>query len=492
MRVLNCGDYLRVIPEGGETLPTKMLMGWSQKRGSSIIQVEDNVVNRLVLGLHTPSKELPPLRYGEGLEPYQYKDVQKMCNLRRAANFNPMGLGKTVETITAMRELGVEDVVIVTPKPICWQWKSQIEQWWPEMASYTDVYNLESKICILNYEKLNSASTLTKLKCRRHDCLVFDEGHWIKNGKSKRTLNLKEIPAECTFGLTGTPITRYPDDLWSVLHGIDWRYSGKYYWNFVHHFCDVELGEHGQTIKGITKDPAKLALLNKLLDTVAIRNENVETAQGKSRVYVPLAMESAQRKLYQKVKNLVFDELPENCTIANGAVLALRLMQTTSWPGLFQPGCAGAKFEWILEKCRDTDEQFVVFTKFEQTASALVSYLGVNHVKATSYTGKMSDKEQQRNKKLFVDQKVQVIVGTIGAMGTGVDQLQSSCRLVVMIDRDWSPEINEQCEERVHRKGQKLPVVVYYLDCKGTFDKHVDKVNLEKSDSIRAALQEVE
>lgn len=493
MRVLDCGDYLRVFPQEGDNIPVNMLMGWSQRRGSSFIQVENNVVNQIVLGIYKPAPYSPQeLLYGEALEGYQKADVAKMCSLRRAANFNSMGLGKTVETIIAMRELGIENAVIVTPKPICLQWEAQIQKWWPKMAKYIGVHDPDSSICIINYEKLNSTQTLTKLKRARHDCLVFDEGHWIKNRTSKRTLNLKEIPADCIFGLTGTPITRYPDDLWSVLNGIDWHYSGKYYWNFVNHFCDVELGEHGRNIKGITKDPARLALLNKLIEAVAIRNESVETAYGKQRIYVPLAITGTQKKLYKRIRDMVFEELPENCTIPNGAVLAMRLMQATSWPGLFEPGCAGVKFEWILEKCRDTDEQFVVFTKFEQTARALVTYLSQNGVKATSYTGQQSEMVQQQSKRRFIESKVQVIVGTIGAMGTGVDELQTNCRLVIMVDRDWSPEINEQCEERLHRRGQKLPVVVYYLDCKGTFDKHVDKVNLTKSDSIRAALQEVE
>lgn len=493
MRVLDCGDYLRVFPQEGDVIPTKMLMGWSQRRGSSVLQVENNLVNQMVLGIYKPKLfSSQELLYGEALEDYQKADVAKMCSLRRAANFNPMGLGKTVETIIAMKELGIENALIVTPKPICLQWESQIKKWWPKMAGYIGVHDPDSSICIINYEKLNSTQTLTKLKRVRHDCLVFDEGHWIKNRTSKRTNNLKEIPADCIFGLTGTPITRYPDDLWSLLHGIDWRYSGKYYWNFVNHFCDVVEGEHGRDIRGITKDPAKLALLNKLIGAIAVRNESVETAYGKQRIYVPLAMAGSQKKLYRKIRDMVFEELPENCTISNGAVLAMRLMQATSWPGLFEPGCAGIKFEWILERCRDTDEQIVVFTKFEQTARALVNYLGANKVRATSYTGKMSNEIQQRNKKLFVDGKVQVIVGTIKAMGEGVDELQTNCRIGIMVDRDWSPEINEQCEERLHRRGQKLPVVIYYLDCKGTFDKHVDQVNLEKSDSIRAALQEVE
>ena len=200
-------------------------------------------------------------------------------------------------------------------------------------------------------------------------------------------------------------------------------------------------------------------------------------------------MSKAQRELYRREKQLLLDKLPENCTIANGAVLAMRLRQTTSWPGLFLEKENGPKFEWILETClNNPKEQFVVFTSFEQTAEALRKFLMNKLVTAFTITGKHSAEVNETNKKIFINGKCRVLIGTIGAMGQGYDGLQKVSRIVIFIDRDWSPGIMDQAEDRLHRMGQEHPVSVYYLECRGSFDQHVGRINMNKTEGIRRAL----
>ena len=47
-----------------------------------------------------------------------------------------------------------------------------------------------------------------------------------------------------------------------------------------------------------------------------------------------------------------------------------------------------------------------------------------------------------------------------------------------------------QAEDRLHRMGQTKPVNVYYLECTGSFDQHVGRINLNKADDIREALRD--
>lgn len=485
--VRTVGSYL-YIPQDYIPEP-KMLLGWSQKKGDPTIVAEDNLVNRIVLGMPPSDLQVQFLELPDDdrLEEYQKRDVAKMALLGNCLNLNRMGLGKTVETIKALQQRSCTDIVILAPKPVCSQWADQIKVWWPERSDDIGLFDLRKPIKILNYEKLLQTSVLYKLRGTRHDAVVFDEVHLLKNKDSKRTTASKSIPAGVHFGLSGTPILNKPDDLWSLLNSVDWRYSGKSYWAFVNYFCDVELGQFGRTIKGVTKDPARLAILHKLLGLVAIYND-VQVAPGKRRIEVSLEMDSKQKRLYKQIKDLVFEELPENCTISNGAVLAMRLQQATSWPELFIENCPGVKFEWIENFCSSTDEQVVIMTRFERTAEALARYLNKHKTLSLTYTGKKNARELQDAKNMFIKGKIQVLIGTISAMGTGVDGLQVA-RLGIMVERSWSPEINAQCEDRLNRRGQENPVVWYYLNCAKTFDKHVDKVNLDKADSIRAVLE---
>lgn len=241
---------------------------------------------------------------------------------------------------------------------------------------------------------------------------------------------------------------------------------------------------------GLTKIQNRLEVLKKLLDAISVYN-TLNVAQGKTVETVRLEMTTAQRKLYKDMKNLVLEELPENAQIANGAVMTIRVVQATSWPGLFlgseEPG---PKFEWIAAMCEDNpDEKFVVFSRFEKTASALGAFLETRDIKSVQLTGQVKDAIKELNKKQFIEGDARVLIGTIGAMGQGTDGLQYASHTAIFIDRDWSPEIMKQCEDRLNRRGQRFKVNIYVLECEKSFDQYVGRVNQHKADDIREALQ---
>lgn len=496
MKIVPSGKYFRVLPDS-EIEARQMrhrLMGWRQQKDDPWIVAEDNLVNRIVLNRELELMQgMPPLMMDERLKDYQRQDVNTMCRLKNCLNANPMGLGKTVEAIKALEVMEAESVCIVVPKIIRQQWVDQIKNWWGRDAEiYEKQVSLDpGKIYVINYDKLRNEKILAKFRRFRWDVLVLDEVHKIKSRESKQSIAVKLIPSARRIALSGTPILRYVDDLWSILNFLGEEYSGKSYWAFAEYFCEIEKTPWGNKIVGTTDDPYRQTMLKQLLSLFMIRHESIEVAYGKTQETVRLPMTKEQRNLYRKEKQLLLDQLPENCTISNGAVLAMRLRQTTSWPGLFIEDEPGPKFEWIYEQCvNNPKEQFLVFTVFEQTAAALSQWLFNKSVRAVSITGKKSAYENELSKMTFLKGKAQVLVGTIGAMGQGYDGLQEASRTVIFIDRDWSPEIMSQAEERLHRMGQKQQVNVYYLECQGSFDQHVGKINMNKSEGIRRALEE--
>lgn len=492
MKISCESKYIKVLPQD-DPINTDLLLGWRQRKGDPWIVAENNIVNRIVLGLPINlSKEHRPQQYAEGLLPYQVADVDKMMGMQHFLNANPMGLGKTPETIRYLKEQGARTVLIVTPKIIRQQWQYQLQVWGGfDSEIYEQQKVIPEGIWIVNYDKLRNEKTRLKFRRFQWEYLILDEAHKIKSRASMQTKAVKELPAAHRIALTGTPILRYVDDLWSILHFLDESYSGISYWAFRDYFCEMQHTPWGDNITGLTRNPAKVAILQQLMDFVSIRNNAVEVAHGKISEVVRLPMSKKQRELYRKEKALLLDQLPENLTIANGAVLTMRLMQTTSWPGLYIENEPGPKFEWILETCSNNPkEKFVVFSVFEKTISALVVYLNSNGVSAVSITGKNKADENEMHKRLFVDKNVQVLAGTIGAMGQGYDELQKVCRLMIVIDRDWSPEIMSQAEDRLHRMGQDNPVNIYYLECQGSFDQHVGRINRNKAADIREALND--
>ena len=61
-----------------------------------------------------------------------------------------------------------------------------------------------------------------------------------------------------------------------------------------------------------------------------------------------------------------------------------------------------------------------------------------------------------------------MFAGTIAAGGVGITLTAAST--VVFLDRSWSPAINAQAEDRLHRIGQKDAVQVVDIMARGTVD----------------------
>lgn len=483
--------YLKVYLENSQDLQRFLGHGVWNKAGW--VNVENNLINQMLLGMYESIDPLP-LKFNDNLKPYQKVDVGRIIAHRNILNRNPMGLGKTVEAVAALKELQIHRALIVVPKPCIAQWIKTFKVWYPAAEVSSDLR--ADGIVVTNYEQVAIDKNLMHLKTISWEYLIVDEAHRLKNRKSKRTCAIKQIPAQRRMAMTGTPVLRRLDDLWSVLNFLDWKYSGLSYWNFVYYFCQVSDTFWGKQITGITDNSERLELLSNLLSEISIYNR-MEIAQGKIVTEIPLAMEKSQRTLYDNIRKLVLDELPEDCSIPNGAVCTMRLRQVTSYPGSIDKNKKdfwGIKFQWI--RCFAEDHpgtKICIFTKFETAARALTKFLNDAKITSVSITGKIDEETRYINKQKFLKESdVQCFIGTIDAIGQGFDELQNVCNVGVFLDKDFSPMINEQVEERLHRMGQQNVVFIYYLTCEKSFDERVGKINISKANDIRRALQDEE
>src|SRR5712691_5729542 len=94
------------------------------------------------------------------------------------------------------------------------------------------------------------------------------------------------------------------------------------------------------------------------------------------------------------------------------------------------------------------------------------------------FIGDTSARDREQIIEEFQAGKLKVFAGTIAAGGIGITLTASST--VVFIDRSWSPALNRQAEDRLHRIGQKNAVQVIDIISRGTIDaKRHEEINLK-------------
>ncbi|QUC22554.1 uncharacterized protein UV8b_06795 [Ustilaginoidea virens] len=190
-----------------------------------------------------------------------------------------MGLGKTLQVISLILSGGVGTTLIVAPVSVMSNWKQQIERHVkPECLPNVLIYHGDKKmspqdlmkfdVVITSYGKLarerdaNVPQVLlsTAMQWRR---VVLDEGHTIRNARTKVALAASMIKARSRWVLTGTPIINSVKDLHSLI-------------KFLHITGGIEQAEifnSRVTRKLSVGDDAAEAILQGLMQDICLRRK---------------------------------------------------------------------------------------------------------------------------------------------------------------------------------------------------------------------------
>ena len=85
----------------------------------------------------------------------------------------------------------------------------------------------------------------------------------------------------------------------------------------------------------------------------------------------------------------------------------------------------------------------------------------------------------------MTDPRCKAIVGTIGAMGTGLTLTAAST--VIFLDSPWNRANKEQAEDRAHRIGTTSNVNIITIVCKDTIDERIEEL-INKKGAMADAL----
>lgn len=415
--------------------------------------------------------------------------------------------------------------------------------------------NFNSPFCIvINYDlliTLNEAATAFLRRFVKGQALICDESHYLKSRKAARTkFVMRELAPPSMFRmlLSGTPIRNMADDLWSQIEIIR---PGTWtsYWDFAKRHLEMRLVQFtpGQPINKIvgTKD---LKGLNAVVNTVQIRRikEDVLDLPPKIHTYPELELVGDHLRVYKAMKQLAVLELDklletprkkldanlgrgdithrveEEITIwspqARSAVLAAlrceqiamgfcggvpeplveQLAKILSKKAEPIPGRPreiifpdSPKLVWLTENLETlfrTGKRPVVFSRFNAPLHWLYAhYVGLGK-KVGFLHGNIASKHKHQVVIDFQDGNSDLLLVQV-KMAEGFNlHISQDC---IFLGRDWSPAVNHQAKDRLHRIGQKGTVNIQIPIVRNTIEKLIHKKLMAKDSDAQQALKTV-
>lgn len=160
-----------------------------------------------------------------------------------------MWLGKTLQSISLILHKNYKQVLIVGPAVTMYNWKWELLKYinwineddivivsWTAKKREKLINKCEEKntfFMIYSYDSLKSdIETQPFLKSMLFDLIILDEAHYIKNNghkENQRGKAVKELNATQKLCLTGTPLTKSPESIWSLLNFLEPKKYPKYW-----------------------------------------------------------------------------------------------------------------------------------------------------------------------------------------------------------------------------------------------------------------------
>ena len=444
----------------------------------------------------------------EELYKYQIEGVHFLEQKNgRALIADEMGLGKTVQALSWLKlHPEFSKVLVICPASLKINWQREAEKWAlldMEILNGTTPHKIKSNDVIINYDILSYWEKYLKLK--QFDVIIFDEAHYIKNNKAKRTKAFKRLVKSVPrlIALTGTPIENKPIEIYNIVKVIDPSIFPDAT-DFAVEFCGAKKTRFGWDKNGATNT----LRLNKILSSsIMIRRKKVDVLKDlpeKQIIKVPFEInnrieyDQAETEFVEFLKkkfnteNLTEEILEELKQFAKRNDIEVSEELTTdeirlikehkferiaSAPVLAQiellkqlavKGKIDQVIEWI-ENFLESGEKLVVFAVHKKVVSQLMEKF--KHI-AVKVDGSVSQKQRQEAVDKFQkDSKTRLFIGNIKAAGVGITLTAASN--AVIIEFPWSPGELNQAADRIHRITQTKQVTIWNLVGESTIEEKI-------------------
>ena len=352
-----------------------------------------------------------------------------------------------------------------------------------------DIFSIDELpyFIITNIETMRNqdiVSELVKLcKNKTIGLVAFDECHKAKDPTTQQGKGMLKIQADTMIAMTGTPLMNTPLDLFFILKWLG--YERNSFYKFKNHYAEFGGFNNYQILRYKNLDE-----LQERLNDIMLRRLKDEVLDLPEKTYIDeyVDMTAKQSVIYNEVTAEIKANI-DNIKMANNPLAELiRMRQATGYTGILSSTITESakldRMEELVEEAVNNNKKVVIFSNWTQMTTPIAQRL--REYNPAIITGEIgADARQQMIDKFQNNDKCKVIVGTSGAMGTGLTLTAGTVE--IFLDEPWNKALKEQCVDRCHRIGQKKNLTIYTIMCKNTIDEKVHNIVEEKgalSDAI--------
>lgn len=300
--------------------------------------------------------------------------------------------------------------------------------------------------------------------------IAFDEAHKAKNPDSQQGKALLSIDCKGPkIPMSGTFVLNNPLDLYLPLKWAGFETHSFY--AYKQHYCTMG-GFGGKEIVGYKN----LDELRSMVSKVMLRRVKGDVLDLPPKIHTIEWVDAypEQKSLYKDVRDQVRDNIDKVKVHPDPLSEMLRLRQVTGYPGIISSTVTKSakmdRMEELVEEEVSVGGKAIIFSNWSEMTNVIRHKL--KKYNPAYITGEVGSVQRMEEKDRFQnDPNCKVMIGTIGALGTGFTL--TAAQLVIFVDEPWNRGIKDQAEDRAHRIGTRGTVRVVTILTRDTVDEGV-------------------
>lgn len=411
-----------------------------------------------------------------------------------------MGLGKSVITLTAIRNLIIKGkvgrVLVIAPLRVARStWPDEIAKWdhlhdlTYSVAVGNEKERLEAlrknvEIVIINRENVDWLVNKSGYRFN-FDMIVIDELSSFKSYSAKRFKALLKVRpyVERIVGLTGTPSSNGLMDLWAEYRLLDFgERLGRYITRYRLKYFTPDKRSATVIFSYKLLPGAEDEIYNAISDiTISMKAKDYLKMPDLIVNEVTVDLDPSERRTYETLRKEMVVQISEQEEIdaVNAASLSGKLLQMAN----------GAVYDEDKRVLRIHEKKLDALEDLIEAANGkpvLIAYWYKHDLERIKERFNVREILNDQDIRDWNNGKIDVAVIHPASAGHGLN-LQQGGSTMIWFGLTWSLELYEQANARLYRQGQNETVVIHHIITKGTIDEDV-MLALKRKEKMQSAL----